>query len=104
MTVVKLTKPVDAYGDQIHEITFRPPTGKDIRKTGLPSMATTEDGITTTRTDMEAMAKLVVVLGNVPLSTFDAMALPDIMKCSETIMSFFTESGEIKTSSTDSMT
>jgi Phage tail assembly chaperone proteins, E, or 41 or 14 len=100
-TTVKLTTPVEAYGDQITEITFRPPTGKDIRKTGLPNNTVQEEGVTVSRVDMEAIAKLIILLGNVPSGTVDAMTIVDYMACAKAVSDFFGTSEETKTSSRD---
>lgn len=33
---IQLKKPITAHGDELFELTFREPTGKDIRKNGWP--------------------------------------------------------------------
>jgi hypothetical protein len=105
MTVVKLNKPVNAYGDPITEVTIRAPTGKDIRKTGLPHTAVKQDdGTIVNRVDMEAMAKLIVLLGNIPMSSVDEMSYADLMLCAGAVSAFLEDSPETSTSSTDTTT
>jgi hypothetical protein len=104
MQVVKLTQPVDAYGETLHELTFREPTGKDIRKTGIPQKSSEEDGVTYTHTDMDVVGKLIVVLGNVPPGTVDKLCLSDFLACSRAINRFFGLAVVTETSSEDSTT
>jgi hypothetical protein len=103
-TTVKLTTPVEAYGEVLSEITFRKPVGKDLRKTGLPNKTTTnEDGVQVNHVDMEVMAKLMVLLGSVPMGAIDSLSMQDFLACSSAVSDFFGQSeAPTKTSSTGS--
>jgi hypothetical protein len=47
---------------------------------------------------MEAIAKLIILLGNVPSGTVDAMTIVDYMACAKAVSDFFGTSEETKTS------
>lgn len=98
MSTVKLTTPIEAYGEKVTEITFRAPVGKDLRKTGLPNKMTINDGVQENHIDMEVMAKLMELLGSIPASAVDALSMTDFLKCSEAVSDFFGQSGAPATS------
>lgn len=87
MTVtVALTRPVQAHGQDVSQLTMREPTGKDIRRIGMP-MAIGEGGAVTILA--EPCARYMVELAAVPPSTIDAMPPADFTSCCMAVMSFF---------------
>jgi hypothetical protein len=104
MTTVKLQDPIDAYGEKVHEITFRPPTGKDIRKSGVPFRSwTDENGTAYNGADPQSIATLVSLMGNIPPSAVDQLSAPDWLTCMEGVMAFFNrpDAGQTQESTTD---
>lgn len=94
MTTVTLKHPVEAYGETVTTLTFRPPIGKDIRKCGmLFYVEEGDDAVSKARNhvDMDAAAQYMVLLGNVPPSTIDNLNRLDFMECLKAITGFFGE-------------
>jgi Phage tail assembly chaperone proteins, E, or 41 or 14 len=93
MTIIKLEEPVEAYGEKVFEITLRAPTGKDIRKAGVPFRSwSDENGTTYNGADPQAIASLVALMGNIPPSTVDQLSAPDWLACMEGVTGFFNRS------------
>jgi Phage tail assembly chaperone proteins, E, or 41 or 14 len=90
LTTIKLQTPVEAYGEKVHEITLREPTGKDIRKAGVPFRSwQDENGTTYNGADPQAVATLVALMGNIPPSAVDQLSAPDWLACMEGVTSYF---------------
>jgi hypothetical protein len=104
MTIIKLTKPIEAYGEKVTEINLREPTGADLQKTGAPFKTSEEEGITFQHIDMAIVGKLIVQLGNLPAGSVGTLSLPDFLACSRAINAFFGVSAATPTSSIDSTT
>lgn len=97
---VWLAKPVDAYGDPIDKLTFRPPIGKDMRLCGLPFKLFTEDDRQYQAIDAKVILAFAARLGNVPPSTIDALSYEDTEAVMEAVTSFFARKESPATSST----
>jgi hypothetical protein len=90
MTTIKLEEPIDAYGEKVHEITFRAPTGTDIRKSGVPFRSwSDENGTTYNGADPTAVATLIAIMGNIPPSAVDQLSAADWLECMTMVTSFF---------------
>jgi hypothetical protein len=86
---VWLAKSVDAYGDSIDKLTFRPPVAKDARACGMPFRLSADNELII---DLPALMRLAERLANVPQSTIDSLSLVDLTEVQKALMSFFTES------------
>jgi Phage tail assembly chaperone proteins, E, or 41 or 14 len=105
MKAVKLKQPIEAYGDTVTEITFREPTGKDIRKCGVMFKSwTDESGVVCNGADAEAVARSISHLGNLPMGAVDALSAHDFMECMQAVTSFFSDADGPDTRLTGFMT
>src|SRR5215469_7383652 len=96
---IALMKPIIAHGKETSELSLREPTGKDLRKTGVP-FRVQPDGIPTY--DTEACAKLISELAAIPSSSVDQLdALDFVRLCDALITPFFSPVSSQKTPSTD---
>lgn len=101
---VKLSKPIQAHGEEVREITLRPPLAKDVMEIGSPQLLLPgSDGASVA---IEVRAKLIgqyiVRLAGIPLSSVQSMDLPDFMRCQGEIMGFFGNGAETETESSSS--
>jgi hypothetical protein len=85
---VPLARPIQAHGEEIRHLTLREPTGKDLRLIGMP-FEFTQAG--STRIDAAAMAKAIVHLAGIPLSSYDKLSAADVMAATMAVMGFFGE-------------
>lgn len=102
MTVkVTLSKPIQAHGETIAELSLRPPNGGDIRRTGAPfRVDTLADGTERADFNTSAMAALIVRLANIPPNSVDELDARDFIRLMNVIAGFFGEASPEK-SSTD---
>ena len=88
MTVtVTLSKPIEAHGETLAELTLREPSGKDIRTFGMPYRIGAEDG--SVIIDAAAMHRYIAGLAAVPPSTVDKMPPADWSAAMAAVMGFF---------------
>jgi hypothetical protein len=87
---ITLTKPIQAHGQEVKELTLRPPTGGDIRRCGMPyRLVSKTDGGNATEFDTDVVAKYVVALAGVPAPSVDALTPTDFQSCINEVMNFF---------------
>jgi len=90
---VKLTlsTPIRAHGDDnLLELSFRPPTGKDVRVLGLPyALGQDGQGKSTVGVDTGVVARYIVELAQIPLSSVDQMSARDLSRAVGVVMGFF---------------
>lgn len=93
-TIVELTKPIQAHGEERTKIELREPTGADIAACGFPFSFTIaqggEDSVMTP--NAPAIAGLISRLGEIPRSSVNQLSFPDWMECMGAIFNFFGES------------
>jgi hypothetical protein len=95
MTTLKLRKPIKAHGEEIAELTFREPTGKDIREIGVPfALASGGDGEGVAVFNSSVIARYVSRLANVPTSSVDQMSAIDWRNAMAIVNGFFGGGGE----------
>ena len=70
---VTLTKPIEAHGEEITELTFRMPRPGDLR--GI-KVSINEDGL---NLDLGVMLDLGAKLAGVPPSSFDKLEIADVV-------------------------
>ena len=78
---IALSEPIEAHGETLNELTFRPPTGKDFRDAGRSRLP---DGSFDSMWDFRLMASCC----GVPPSTIDAMPLRDVYKLQLAMVGF----------------
>ena len=93
MEPVALAKPIEAHGETLKALSFREPTGKDIREIGVPFtlIADPNDpaGKSETKFDAPVIAKYIARLANVPPSAVDTLGAQDWLLAMAAVASFF---------------
>lgn len=89
---VQLSKPIQAHGGEVSEITLREPDGEDVIAIGYPYLILMKDG---QEHAIEIRARVIYNyisrLGGIPLSSAKKIALRDLSKLQAVIMGFFGE-------------
>lgn len=85
-TKVMLHRPIRAHGEELRELTLREPTGRDLRICGLPYRVTQNEEVVV---DGAVMARLVVNLAAIPMSSVDQLSAPDFQEVTGVVMGFF---------------
>lgn len=86
MKELVLMAPVPAHGETLHVLEFEEPTGKDVRELGYPYQMNQDESI---RLLSHIVAKYIVRLARVPLSTVDAMSPADLNAAAWLVAGFF---------------
>ncbi|MBU8538731.1 phage tail assembly protein [Falsiroseomonas tokyonensis] len=73
-TKLKLSAPIPAHGAQLHELTLRDPSGRDLRECGLPYRLLAEGGVVI---DGPASHRMIAQLAAVPPSSIDQLTGAD---------------------------
>ena len=85
-----LSRPVQAHGEDLSALNFRAPATRDLRTLGNP-LIFRDDG--SFSFDNDKMAKFMVHLGKVPMSTVDQMAPGDFNAAAMELASAFFSTG-----------
>ncbi|CAH6580161.1 phage tail assembly protein [Citrobacter freundii] len=86
MKELELNHPVTAHGETISVLEFNEPTGKDVRELGYPYQMNQDESI---KLQAHIIAKYIVRLANVPLSTVDQMKPCDLNSAGWLVAGFF---------------
>ncbi|ATB82728.1 phage tail assembly protein [Escherichia coli] len=86
MKELELNHPVTAHGETISVLEFNEPTGKDVRELGYPYQMNQDESI---KLQAHIIAKYIVRLANVPLSTVDQMKPGDLNSAGWLVACFF---------------
>lgn len=86
MQELQLNHPVTAHGETICVLEFNEPTGKDVRELGYPYQMNQDESI---KLQAHIIAKYIVRLANVPLSTVDQMSPGDLNAAAWLVAGFF---------------
>ncbi|MGV3738919.1 phage tail assembly protein [Citrobacter freundii] len=86
MKELELNHPVTAHGETISVLEFNEPTGKDVRELGYPYQMNQDESI---KLQAHIIAKYIVRLANVPLSTVDQMKPGDLNSAGWLVAGFF---------------
>lgn len=90
MSILKLSKAILMGGKEISELTFRKPTGRDVRCCGLPTKSEiTPGGAQLQHVDTEAAARYISELAGIPPSSVDLLDPADFVEAVSLIASFF---------------
>ena len=86
MKEMVLNHPVSAHGETISVLEFKEPTGKDVRELGYPYQMNQDESI---KLQAHIIAKYIVKLAGVPLSTVDQMSPGDLNSAGWLVAGFF---------------
>ncbi|GAB0645611.1 phage tail assembly protein [Leclercia adecarboxylata] len=86
MKEMVLNHPVSAHGETISVLEFKEPTGKDVRELGYPYQMNQDESI---KLQAHIIAKYIVRLAEVPLSTVDQMTPGDLNTAGWLVAGFF---------------
>lgn len=86
MKEMVLNQPVNAHGETISVLEFQEPTGKDVRELGYPYQMNQDESI---KLQAHIIAKYIVKLAGVPLSTVDQMSPGDLNTAGWLVAGFF---------------
>lgn len=86
MKELELNKLVTAHGETVSVLEFNEPTGKDVRELGYPYQMNQDESI---KLQAHIIAKYIVKLANVPLSTVDQMSPGDLNSAGWLVAGFF---------------
>jgi hypothetical protein len=89
-TVVPLTKPIKAHGDEVSSLTLREPTAEDVMEIGYPYLIVTgDDKSEAIELRPKIVGRYVVKLAKIPLSSVKEMSIPDLQTMQAVVMGFF---------------
>ncbi|WP_407438669.1 phage tail assembly protein [Lelliottia sp.] len=86
MKELELKHPVTAHGETVSVLEFNEPTGKDVRELGYPYQMNQDESI---KLQAHIIAKYIVKLASVPLSTVDQMSPGDLNAAGWLVAGFF---------------
>uniref|UniRef100_A0A8H9Z0B0 Phage tail assembly protein n=1 Tax=Pseudomonas tritici TaxID=2745518 RepID=A0A8H9Z0B0_9PSED len=86
MKELELKHPVTAHGETVSVLEFNEPTGKDVRELGYPYQMNQDESI---KLQAHIIAKYIVKLASVPLSTVDQMSPADLNSAGWLVAGFF---------------
>ena len=86
MKELELNHPVTAHGETVSVLEFNEPTGKDVRELGYPYQMNHDESI---KLQAHIIAKYIVKLASVPLSTVDQMSPADLNSAGWLVAGFF---------------
>ena len=86
MQELELGHPITAHGETLSVLEFNEPTGKDVRELGYPYQMNQDESI---KLQAHIIAKYIVRLANVPLSTVDQMSPGDLNAAGWLVAGFF---------------
>nr|WP_153879731.1 phage tail assembly protein [Citrobacter freundii] len=86
MKELELKHPVTAHGETVSVFEFNEPTGKDVRELGYPYQMNQDESI---KLQAHIIAKYIVKLASVPLSTVDQMSPADLNSAGWLVAGFF---------------
>jgi hypothetical protein len=88
-TVIKLTKPISAFGETVTELNLREPNGAHLLKAGFPfTMETTRNG-TKYAFDTVAITNLIAECAQIPRSSVGHLSAADFQPITGVIVGFF---------------
>lgn len=83
---VPLHRPIQAHGEEVRELALREPSGKDLRLCGMPYRVTQGEEVVI---DSAVMARLIVSLAAIPMSSVDQLSAGDFQEVTGVVMGFF---------------
>ena len=90
----RLTKPIQAHGDEVMMLRWREPTGGDIERVGSPvQLMPTGDGGMTIGMNERKMSAMISVLAGIPPSSVRMLTAKDWAAVAWKLFGFFTPPG-----------
>lgn len=93
MSVIKLSKPLEAHGEQVTELTLREPTTADVIDNGQPFLVIPTDDEPAIEIRTKVIARYISLLAGIPLSSVKELSIGDFSKCQGMVMGFFGQAG-----------
>lgn len=94
-----LTKPIQAHGEQIAVLEFRPPTGEDLLEVGAPPFII--DKKERTHIDLTVTGEYIERLCDIPRSSVKLMSPADMIAAFGVVAGFFGDTETIRKKSSD---
>ena len=85
---MKLSKPIQAHGQEVTDLNFREPTGSDITRDGFP-FKIENGGVRVI--DTQAVSRLISSLASIPPSSVGALSIVDYSRAMGEVMGFFAD-------------
>ncbi|MGM3216730.1 phage tail assembly protein [Pseudomonas sp. PhalM4] len=83
---VELSAPIQAHGEEVHELELRRPTVAEVRKLkSLPYKIDAEDAVSL---DMDVAAKYIALCGHIPPTSVDQLDLADLNQAAWVVARF----------------
>lgn len=89
MSVIKLSKPIEAHGEQVSELTLREPTTADVIEHGQPFLVVLSDDGSAIEIRTKIVSRYISLLAGIPMSSVKELPLTDFSKCQGAVMGFF---------------
>lgn len=91
-TVVSLSKPITAHGEEVSSLTLREPTAADVMEIGQPTLMIPSADGNSVGVEVRAavIGRYVMKLAGIPLSSVKALCPADFNKCQGAVMDFLT--------------
>ena len=88
---VKLSRPIQAHGEEVSEITLREPTADDVMQIGSPQLLVPSADGESAGVEIRAkvIGQYITRLASIPPSSVKALPIVDFMQCQQVIMGFF---------------
>ena len=83
---MKLSKPIKAHGEDLHDIELTEPTTKDVRELGYPFMPDAHGDV---KMFPDIAARYISRLAKIPLSSVDQLAPGDMLQLHVEVIGFF---------------
>lgn len=92
-TPIKLSTPIQAYGEQVTELTLRRPTSRECRQIGhLPYRIEKDESV---GLNLDVAAKYIVVCAGIPSSSVDQLDVTDLNGLAWALAGFFMASPQM---------
>jgi hypothetical protein len=86
VTVVRLSKPIEAHGNTLSELKLREPTGRDLRTCGVPYRLGADESM---QIEASVMHRMIAQLAQVPPSAVDQLSASDWQEAATVVLGFF---------------
>jgi hypothetical protein len=86
---VKLSKPINSFGEEISVLKFRKPTGADLIRVGNPVIFDPITDPPRITHDMPKMVQMLMRLSGVPTSSFDQLDTRDLTAAAWAVTNYF---------------
>jgi Phage tail assembly chaperone proteins, E, or 41 or 14 len=84
-----LSRPINAHGKELKELSLRAPTGAEVRRIGMPFKTEITNAAQMQHINTGVIAEYVVTLAQIPSSSVDAIVPRDWPGLSAAVMGFF---------------